>query len=393
DNLVGTEERTQGNAFLLSSAGRTVRPGPEQDARKQGQYGITLNYLATWLNNSSFSLSFLHLHSRFPFVNFISAIKGCASDATNQAEALASCRGFNGPTHLGVEPIPVDTVKFFISYPEDINALGGSFSTNLGAVAWTGEIVFRPNQPLQVDPTDLGFAALQPVFPGPNINFGVVTLPSRRTATPDYVETIYRHETVGPQQVIRGYERMHTLSYNTSFLLLNGASENPFGSDQVTSLLELGAFQVMGMPGLDQLQFAAPGTQFHHSAGVDSTGAPTVEQTQTSAQWRLNPHYQDGGFATAFSWGYRILEQLSYEDVLPNLRLTPQLSWSHDVGGISPIPTGEFVAGRKQAMVGLAAQYLNDFGAALRYNWYFGGGLANGLSDRDNLQLSFSYDF
>ena len=394
-NQVGVQERTQANVGLLSDAGRTLYAAPTRKPPEQGQFGFNVNFFAEALNNTNFGFTYLNLHSRFPLIGFIAAETGCTHDSTNQAEALAACDGFKtAPLHAGKELIPIDTIQFFLDYPESIHSFGASFSTNLGDVAWTGEVVYRPNQPAQIDTTDLGFAALQPLFPAQNQNFGVVVLPSRRTAPPDYVETLYRHNPeVSARQVIRGYERLRTLSYNSSLLFLKGASDNPFGADQVTMLIEVGAFQVLNMPGLDQLQFAAPGANYHHSAGVDGTGTPTVEQTQTGAENRLNPTYQAGGFATPFSWGYRVLNQYTYESVFPDLRLLPQIIFFHDVGGKSPLPTGEFVAGRKQATLGLTANYLSSWAGSLRYTWFFGAGNSNNLGDRDNLQLSLSYDF
>jgi hypothetical protein len=406
-NQVGVEERTQSNANLLSDAGRTLFEGPEVRARHQGEYGLNLSYFAQQWNGTTFNLTYLNLHSRFPFIGFIAAQPGCSHDATNAVDAAIACQGFLPPgihdQAGGKEVVPIDTVKFFFEYPEDIHAFGASFSTNLGEVAWTGEVVYRPNQPLQVDPTDVGFAALQPVFPATNIVVGApalpglpvptsITIPARRTAVPDYLES-YRHHTPGPGEPISGYERMKTIAYDTSFLYLTGASGNWFRADQFSALLELGAFQVLDLPDLETLQFAAPGTQFHHSAGVDSTGTPTLEQTQTDPSNRLNPQYQASGFATALSYGYRVLAQLTYEDVLPGLRVLPQLVWYHDIAGKSPLPSGEFVAGRKQATVGATLVYLNDWSAALRYNVYFGAGRANGFSDRDNVALSLAYDF
>lgn len=393
-NLVGKEARTQGNVYLLSSAGRTIYVDPERGPPEQGQWGASLSYLWQWLNNTTFSLTYLDLHSRFPNFNFIASDEGCTHQATNQVEAIADCQGFNGPAHLGKEPVPIDTIRIFLSYPEHVHALGASFSTNLGDVAWTGEVVFRPNQPLQIDSSDLGFAALNPVFPANNIDLVVQTIPARRTASPDYVETIYRHNPeIQPRQEIRGYERMQTVAYDMSLLFLKGASDNPFGADQMSNLIEFGAFQVLGMPGLDQLQFAAPGTQFHHSAGIDGTGTPTPQQNATGAGARLNPSYQAGGFASSFSYGYRLLNQLTYEDVLPKLKLQPQLAFFHDLSGRSPLPTGEFVSGRKQVVAGLSVGYGNSLTGSVRYSWSFGGGLTNLLSDRDNIQATLAYDF
>lgn len=393
DSLAGAAERTPGNAEILSNASRTLAVGATRKARDDGQFGFNLSYLAEWLNNTSFDLTYLNIHSRLPTVGFIASVEGCTNQSTNQVDATLACRGFSAVPG-GVEPLPVDTVRVLLDYPEDIQNFGFSFSTNLGTVAWTGEVVYRPSQPLQVDPTDVGFAALQPTFPANSINFGVITLPGDRVAIPDYVETVYRgNSNVQPGSFIRGYERFETLSYNSSLLFLFGASDNPFGADQVTLLTEVGAYQVLNLPSLDRLQLATPGTEFHHSAGIDGTGTPTPQQTQVAPDIRLNPSFQAGGFATAFSWGYRVLSQFSYENVLPGLRLAPQITFFHDVGGRSPLPSGEFFEDRKQATAGLNFLYENAFNANIRYSWFFDGGIRNQLHDRDNIQLNVSYDF
>ena len=392
-NIAGTEERTPGNANLLSNASRSLFPTATNKASNHGQFGLNLNYLAEWLNNTGFDFTYLKLHSRLPTISFIAAQEGCANQSNNQAEALAACRGFS-TTPLGVEPLPVDTVKYFVDYAENIDTFGASFSTNLGSVAWTGEMTYRPNQPFQIDPIDVGFAALQPVFPRQSINLGVVTLPGERVAVPDFIETLYRRTPeVLAGQVIRGYERLQSLSYNTSFLFLIGASDNIFGADQITLLFEAGAQQVLNLPSLADLQFATPGTDFHHSAGVDSTGTPTPTQTQTDPSARLNPSYQADGFATAFSWGYRVLGQFAYENALPGVRIAPQFMFAHDVEGRAPLPSGEFFEDRKQALFGLNALIGDRLSTTLRYTWFFDGGRRNQLHDRDNLQFNLSYDF
>lgn len=393
NNVAGVQKRTQGNANLLSNAGRTLYFAPTRNPSDQGQFGFNFNYLASWLNNTSFDFTFLNLHSRLPTIDFIAANEGCTNRATNQADALIACRGFS-TVPGGVEPLPLDTVKLMVDYPENIQTFGVSFSTNLGSVAWTGEVAYRPNQPFQVDPVDVGFAALQPVFPPQSLNFGVVTVPGDRVAVPDYVETVYRHNPkVQPNSLIKGYERFQSLAYNTSLLFLLGASDNPFGADQVTALVELGGFQVLNLPSLDQLQIATPGVQFHHSAGVDSTGPANAEQMAVSPDARLNPHYQQDGFATSFSWGYRFLGQLAYENVFQGVKLSPQFTFFHDVEGRSPLPSGEFFQDRKQATVGLNALVNNSFSTTLRYSWFFDGGIRNQLHDRDNVQFNISYDF
>ena len=393
DSLAGDAERTPGTGDLLSNASRTLYRGATREARDSGQFGFSLSYLAGWLDNTSFDLTYLRLHSRLPVVSFNAAQEGCSHDSTTAAEALLACGGFTLlPT--GQEPLPIDTASFFTEYPEDIDAFGFSFASNLGAVAWTGELVYRPNQPLQVEPIDVGFAALNPIFPAQTLNFGVTALPGRRVAVPDYIETLYRgNPEVQGGQYVRGYERFRTLSYNTSFLMLRGASENPFGADQMTTLLEIGAYQVLDMPDVETLQIATPGIVYHYSAGIDDTGPINPDQASTAAERRINPTFQRGGHATDFSWGYRLLGSLSYEDVLPGIRLIPHMTFFHDVDGRAPLPSGEFVQNRRQLMTGIGVGYGNSFTANLRYTWFFGGGIANLLSDRDNIQFNLSYDF
>ncbi|HUR40639.1 MAG TPA: DUF1302 family protein, partial [Verrucomicrobiae bacterium] len=213
-------------------------------------------------------------------------------------------------------------------------------------------------------------------------------IPGRRVAAPDYVETLYRgNANVQPGQVIHGYERFQTLNWNTSLLALLGASDNPFGADQLTALLELGAFQVLDMPPVEQLQLGTPGVFFHRSAGVDGTGSTTTNPD------RLNPSFQTDGYATEFAWGYRILSGLNYENVFWGVKLLPQATFFHDVDGRAALPAAEFVEGRKQASLGLGFSYESNWNGAVRYNWFFGGGTANALADRDYLQLNLSYDF
>lgn len=63
------------------------------------------------------------------------------------------------------EGYPIDTFQGLLEYPEDIHMYGISFNTSFGDISFQGEIAYRPNLPLQVDDTDVVFAALQPSAP------------------------------------------------------------------------------------------------------------------------------------------------------------------------------------------------------------------------------------
>lgn len=389
-NLAGVQDRAP--RATISDAGRTIYRADDNEPEDGGQYGIRLGYFATWLNNTSFGLYFHNLHSRFPFGSFIAARSGCLSNADNAIEVIVNCQGF---TLLpgGREPLPADTIRYFRDYPEDIRTFGFSFSTNIGPLTWAGEIAYRPNQPLQIAPIDLGFAALQPMLPDETISLGVRTIPGERVAAPDYVETRFRRQEVGPGQVIRGYERFQTAQYATSFFLLRGPTDNPFGADRWILVLEAGAFHVIDLPPLHKLQIAAPGIYFHHSAGIDGSGMPNAQQRATGAEQRLNPSYQESGFATSWSWGYRLVSKLDYSNLVLGIDFSPRLAFFHDVDGRTPLPKAQFVAGRKKLALALALRYSYHLSSTVSYTQFWGGGAGNLLADRDFVEISLTYDF
>lgn len=392
NDQVGVKGRVQGTIGSLSRSGRTIDRVADNTPRSSGQYGIKVGYFATWLNNTSFGFYFHNLHSRLPFLSFVAAKAGCLTGTTNAVGVLLACQGFANAPLIGKEPIPFDTSRYFRDYPEDIHTVGVSFSTNLGRVAWAGEIAYRPNQPLQIAPVDLGFAAIQPFLPDKSISLVVADIPGKRVAAPDYVETRYRHHTVKPRQVIPGYERFKTVQYETSFLLFKGRS-NFIGADSIKMVLELGAYQVIDMPSLDELQLASPGAFFHHSAGVDGTGVPNAQQASSPRKGRLNPHYQASGFATRWSYGYRLLMSADYEHLLAGIAVKPQLAFFHDVHGIAPLPTGQFIEGRKKLQLGAKLVLSNHMTTHFMYTFIWGGGTQNRMSDRDYLAWSLNYSF
>ncbi len=63
------------------------------------------------------------------------------------------------------EAYPIDSFQALLQYPEDIKLYGLSFNTAFGDISVQGEIAYRPNLPLQIDDTDVVFAALQPSSP------------------------------------------------------------------------------------------------------------------------------------------------------------------------------------------------------------------------------------
>jgi len=426
---------------LISETSLSIRVLDEHYGRPRnsGQFGGKIAFNAENLNGgTAFEFVALNYHSQLPYVSAISTQQSCMHAANSFASAFLACNGFIGLNPAsGKEPLPLDTAKLFLDYPENIQMYGFSFNTNVGKWSVAGEYSVRPNLPLQIHVSDLFFAAIQPSFPQQDLKLGLdattiaqtvtdlgnviggisaqnpqqilqmatgalnnlpailgvvgagtVTIPGARSAAPDYVSR-YRGITIQPNQMIRGYERFTVDQLDITGLRAISSSDNPFGADQILLLTEIGFTHVWGMPSRNELQFEGGDSNGSHaSPGADGTGNKGVADTR-----RLNPTQQTSGFATSFSWGYRLLARFEYDNLIWGLNFKPWLMWGHDVSGIAPLPIQNFIAGTKQYVVGTEVEYGQHWAGQMFYQGSAGGGTANTMSDRDIIGFAVSYAF
>jgi len=398
---------------LISSTSFSTRILPDSYGapKNSGQYGIKLGYNADWLNGGTdLGFYYLNYHSRFPYASVISTNDSCARNAGgNVLTAALSCGlTFNGTLaatkNPANEPAPIDTLKVFLDYPENIHMLGLSFTTNVGSWSLAGEYSYRPNMPLQVQLTDVVFAGLQPALPKQEIDVGLdtltallglphtganlVQLPSAQNAFPDYLMTRYRKQGVNANQYIPGYQRFKVGQMDLT--AIKAFSSNPFGADQIIWIMEAGFTHIYNLPSLDQLQIEGGNlNDTHHSPGADGTGNGGVVDTR-----RFNPTQQTGGYATKFSWGLRSIIQMEYNDVVFGWAFKPQIVLLHDMTGVAPSPNQNFIAGRSQAQVGTDINFTQSLTGHVHYEWYWGGErYMNALKDRDNMSFALAYSF
>lgn len=389
---------------LMSSTSFSTRILPENFGypRNAGQYGVKLGYNATWLNGGTeLGFYFLNYHSRFPYASVFAANDSCARDATDPVTAIVICHGFNGSmtaqlqqnfglVGLGpLEPAPIDTLKAFLDYPENIHMFGVSFNTNIGSWSVSGEYSYRPNMPLQVQIPDLVFGGLQPSLPRQDQDIlGILTLPGAGAAFPSYVTKYRGLNNVVANQYIPGYQRFKVGQFDITGI--KAFSNNIFAADQILLILEAGFTHIYNLPSLNQLQIeggALYDTQY--GPGADGTATPDGKPDTR----HINPTHQSTGFATAFSWGLRSIIQMEYNDVVFGWTFKPQFILLHDMTGIAPSPNQNFVQGRSQAVVGTDINFSQNLTGHLQYDWYWGGGRDNSLADRDNLAISLGYSF
>lgn len=77
------------------------------------------------------------------------------------------------------------------------------------------------------------------------------------------------------------------------------------------------------------------------------------------------------------------------------VNLFPVIGFSHDVGGTTPLPLGNFIEDRASVSVGLEATYLEQWSAGIQYTNFFaiGDDEHNMIRDRDLITFNIKYSF
>ncbi|MBJ2218856.1 DUF1302 domain-containing protein [Pseudomonas sp. MF7453] len=341
----------------VNNEGVLVRRGPDRDARDSGQFGVAMHYNFEPLD-TEFGAYFMNYHSRAP----IFSAQGAPSAAyTRPLGPLGALRPL----------IVAGSSNYFVEYPEDIRLYGLSFSTTLPTgTAWSGELSYRPNAPVQLSTTDILFAGVTPI-PG----FGNASVLKG-----------------SPGQDLHGYNRKEVTQFQTTFTHF---FDQVMGASRLTTVGEIGVTHVGGLESKSQARYGrdpvfGPGTlpggfcNALNNSTANGAGLPNAAG--------LNTNCNNDGYTTATSWGYRARAIWEYPDVFAGVNLKPNVAWSHDVKGYSPGPGGNFEEGRKAVSLGLDAEYQNTYTASLAYTNFFGGKFST-VDDRDFVALSFGANF
>lgn len=365
----------------------TILPASTGYASDSGQYGARMTYIADWLNEGTeIGLYYLRYHSQFPYLSGYAANSTCIRPGSSTlAQAAVDCQGFS--PQGGLEPLPVDSTKVFLEYPENIDMYGMSFNTNLGGVAISGEYAYRPNLPLQIHTTDVVYALLQPALPAQDVTIAPGTVvPTAKEAIPSYLAQ-YRGG-IAPNQLVHGYERYQV--HNISVSGLKTFPHNIFQADDLTAILELGATYVANFTDFHYLPLNGSGDNTHPSAGADGTGSAsgatdTRRQTPTSQTWNV---------PTQLSYGYRSVMKMAYNTLLPGAIVEPTFIFFHDLGGITPGPYSNYIKGRKILNSSVVLRLPNQLQLGATYEAKFGSNAREYLErDRDRVLLFGTYSF
>ena len=355
------------NGVNVNQEGVLVRRGPDRDARDSGQWGASFKYMYEPLD-TEFGAYFMNYHSRAP----IFSATGAPQSVYNTARALP------GPFAALAPLLVAGNSNYFIEYPEDIRLYGLSFSTTLPTgTAWSGEISYRPNAPVQLNSTDILFAGVRPLG-------GALTNASLLTGVPG--------------QDLHGYERKEITQIQTTFTHF---FDQVMGASRLTLVGEVGATYVGGLESRSDKRYGrdpvyGPG-ELPATGGVNTCAnilnASTINGAGPgSPQNNRSRNCDNDGFTTSMSWGYRGRAIWEYNDVFAGVNLKPNVAWSHDVSGYSPGPGGNFEEGRKAVSLGVDAEYQNTYTASLAYTNFFDGKYTT-VDDRDFVALSVGVNF
>ncbi|OCR25000.1 type V secretory pathway, adhesin AidA [Pseudomonas syringae] len=358
----------QGVRFGNPDEGAIVRRGPDRDARDSGQFGVAMHYNFEPLD-TEFGAYFMNYHSRAP----IFSGKGGPASAYSAAGLVGSLarNGIPVATATALAPTLLPVVvagnsSYYVEYPEDIHLYGLSFSTTLPTgTAWSGEVSYRPNAPVQVNTTDILYSGLSPLNPNVSVLTG-------------------RPNTDQP-----GYRRKEITQMQTTFTQF---FDQVMGAERLTVVGEVGWTHVGGLENTSKVRY---GRDPSYGPGPLPGGQCTTLNASTltgAAQNNLSRYCEDDGFTTANSWGYRARAIWDYNSVFAGVNLRPSVAWSHDVEGYSPGPGGNFEEGRKAVSLGLDAEYQNTYTANLSYTNFFDGKYTT-VDDRDFVALSFGMNF
>lgn len=348
----------------------TVNRGQDQQASDDGQFGLAFRYFADRLGGTEFGVYYTRTHTKLPVV-------GARFNRINQDGNLANTLlNPQGAARDVAETI--DNTEYAMVYLEDIDMFGVSFSSNIGTMALSGELAYRPKQPII---NEVGDNLIQ--------NLAVVAGQAGLQGDTPVVGDLTNHcvrDRVGGScldgstEIVEGqfyYAYDEAETFNAS--LVNIFNFGPrFGTDDLLLLVELGAEYVSGLNST-----AADGSRLHYN----STAAISLAESQIRTPDDPFKTYLDD-----FSWGYRAAVRATYNDIFAGVTMQPVLFFAHDVQGNSPLG-GNFMEDRRAGTVALNFIYRSNFEVGISGTAFWGAGYSNKLRDRNNASLTAKYSF
>jgi hypothetical protein len=429
----GTDFRPLGGAY--DPTFNFVPRGEDNEAKDGGQFGLAVRYFADQImGGMEFGAYYMRYNSRLPVISgltgtqaglgnaaaaataaqaaaiglasglsFDAAVNTATAQAMGTAAALGgditqarardratiAANAFLGGGLAAVSPLGGafasdelgGTSRYNVGYPEGLEIWGVSWSGYLfgTGIAWQGEVSYKPDSPLQVDDVELLFAALSPLDALGTAPFVCPTNPAARGALGCFNQ-------LGPfglNQVIPGAVELDVWQVQSTLTYLSGPM---LGADTGAFVLEAGVTHVRDLPD------AETGGPNNRGVRLDGPGT-SISGNAAFANRHFNEVDPRSAFPSSTSWGYRFRGSLLYNNAIGPWTLSPILSWSHDVNGVSPGPGGNFLEDRYAASLGLKGTLQNKYELELTYAQFGGAGKYNTTHDRDFISFTGKVSF
>lgn len=374
------DSETAANMYVGGYSSKYAVRASDQDeeAKDEGQFGIKLGWFAEDLNYTDFGFYFINYHSRRPLIS------GKSSDFSQAAigqdlQIIASAQGTGGLTSTQFSNLNAFT-KGVIVFPEDIKLYGMSFNTTVGNTAVSGEISYRQDEPIQIDDTELLFAAM----PEQLANAGLRPELTGISQLGDYNIDGCNLPSGGVQlgQTAQGYCLVDTIQAQMTMTHMFGPT---LGFSNLALVGEIGHITIKDMASPDELRFNAPGTPRSGATAEDVAGGllQGVQNGEDTEQY----------FPTDTAWGYRAILVGEINGVFGgSFNLKPKLVFSHDVDGITPDPLFLFHEDKKSLGLTVDVIYQSSLSFGFAINSFFDGvGNINQMSDRDYVSFNVKY--
>lgn len=356
--------------------GAYIPASPTRNPHHGGQFGLSTHFTADSLD-TEFGLYAMNIDARMPM---LSVVKG-------NSPLLLTTAVMNAYHVPGVSQSSV-----FWEYPHNTHIFGVSATTTLFNWSIGSELSYTPNQPVQLASGDLLGGLIYTASP---VALSVLGVPSALAPVlnANGGPLAARFAAAANGDVVAGYDRLHKTQFQVNALQ---------GFSDVLGARTLLVAGEVGMQWAD-VPSNTDGVRYGRSFvfGIADSPAYNLEAyppalTQGGVCPPLNTAGQTGcrndGFATPFSWGYRVRGELTYIDVLGSrVTLKPTLSWNQDVRGYSV--DGQFNQGRRTLGLSLGMEYAKRYKASLGYVTYNHSADWDPLRDRDYYYASVSAAF
>ncbi|MFI4940024.1 MAG: DUF1302 domain-containing protein [Burkholderiales bacterium] len=387
------------------------------NAKESGQAGVSLHYFAPSIS-TDFGLYAAAYRQRLPNIDIVKignpnpqslfsgtfnglppsallgAVGGLVQSATaakaaaaaaaaagNAAAAAAYAAGaqqaaFAASTLGSLYPLVTPfSVAWDYSAPV-IEEVGLSAATEVGGWSVGGETSFTKGFPVQLNPVDMAvgdFMGNLPAALGPTGAF------LKANAGP-----LARFASAPAGSILQGWD-LHDklqLQMNTSKVLSRVA-----GAESLTLVGEIGVEKWTGIGDPNVAGNLRYGRGFTYGYATNNAAICSALNSPNS-----NPAYcGTSGFFTSTAWGYRLLGELNYPNVIDGWSLKPRVFWSQDVHGYSA--DSYFSQDREVLGLSLRAEYNNKYYAQITYTTFNHDATYDVMHDRDNIAAVAGINF